>query len=267
MEDLDSLGCLTPCMIPKIQYEAQKDIAKSMAEIWSRSVKNELERGGQAPNVVGYIPDAIYMASNPKWQEEQFGAVNDKEHFACLVFVAKQLLDYYNIETSMLNLRDAVVAKGYRTWRFQNSQKTFCSPIATPKEAMEALEEEGHPTNLDSIEKIFEYLGKPVSVGERHILLDNIIADYCHKRVVQVCETRFMHVVNMYQHLKEGHFVPMWVENNIYWTDSDRKEKHCIILVAIQNQEAIVIDSSVGYRRLPINQLLQATTVAWKVYQ
>ena len=254
-------------MIPKSQYEKRKDIEKSIAGIWARSVRENIERGSLAPDVVGYIPDAIYMATNPKWREEPFGAANDMEHSACIVFVAKQLLDYYNIKVSMLNLRDAVVEKGYKAWRFKNAKKTFFSPIPTPKEANEALAEGGHPADLDSTEKMFEYLGKPVSIGGMHILLDNIIAEYCHEPVVQACETRFMHVINMYKHLEEGHFVPMRVTNSIYWNDPDRNGGHFVILVAIQNQEAIVIDSSVGYRRLPINQLLQATTVAWKVYQ
>lgn len=267
MEDLEYLELLSPCLIPNSQYEKRKDAEKAMAEIWARSVKQENERKFLVPDVVGYIPDAIYMATNPKWRGEPFGAANDMEHSACLVFVAKQLLDYYNIEVSMLSLRDAVVEKGYRAWRFKNAKKTFFSPIATLKEAKEALAEGEHPTEFESTEKIFEYLGEPVGIGGMHILLDNIIAEYCHKPVVQVCETRFMHVVNMYKSLEEGYFVPMRVTNSIYWNDPNRNGGHFVILIAVQNQEAIVIDSSIGYHRLPINQLLQAATVAWRVYQ
>lgn len=267
MDDLGYLECLAPCMIPESQYKARKEAEKEMSEIWARSVEREAQRGFLAPDVIGYVPEAIYMASNPKWQDEPFGAANNMEHSGCLVFVAKQLLDYYGIRVSMLDLKDVVVEKGYRAWRFKNAKKTFFSPIATPKEAMEALSEGGHPTDLGSVEKIFDYLGEPVGIGGMHILLDNIIADYCHVPVVQVCETRFMHVVQMYKDLEERHFVPMRVTNSIYWNDPDKKDGHFVILVAIQNQEAIVIDSSIGYHRLPISQLLQATTVAWKVYQ
>ena len=59
--------------------------------------------------------------------------------------------------------------------------------------------------------------------------------------------------------------VPMRVENSRYHQDPMRPGGHFVILVAIHDQEALVVDSSVGEKRLPIHQLLQAATVAWKV--
>lgn len=254
---------LVPCIVPEEQYKARRVIEKATQENWTASVESELKEGILAPDITGYLPDATYLATNSKWKDLPFGAANTMERSACLVFIAKHILDFYGVRISMLSLRDMVVERGYRAWKFEKVDKTFCTPTATLKEAMEALPEDVIKEEITTLEQAYQYVGEPSGIGGMHVLLDNLIGYYAKRRPVQ--ETRLLWVQDVYQELKEGRMVPMRVENSQYHQDPMRTGGHFVILVAIQNQEALVIDPSVGEKRLPIHQLLRAATVAWKV--
>lgn len=260
---METLESLPKCLIPESEYRLQKAMSEVILQNWRASVEYEVANGNQAPNVMGYFPEAQYLANSAKWCKEPFGAANDMQHSACIVFVAKQLLDFYQVEVGMLDLKNMVVKKGYRAWKFKGSDKTFFTPEATLKEALKALPPEVDQTQIRSIQDAEAFIGKPQGIGGMHILLDNIIAKYaCCGRV---CDTRFRFVNEVYQALRQGQMVPMRVTNTIYHGDSSREGGHFVILVKIENQIATVIDSSVGERTIPIHQLLQASDVAWNV--
>lgn len=254
---------LAPCVVPEEEYQARRVVEKMTAKNWEESVKQTIGDKEPAPDVTGYIPDASYLASNAKWKNLPFGAANTMERSACLVFVAKHILDFYGARTSVLALRDLVVERGYRAWKFEKVAKTFYTPTATLVEAKQALPENVNSEEITTMEQAYEILGKPSGIGGVHVLLDNLIGYYGKRRPVQ--ETRLLWVRDVYQELEEGRMVPMRVQNSLYWEDPMRPDGHFVILVAIHDQEALVIDSSLGERWLPIHQLLRATTVAWKV--
>lgn len=260
---MEKLKDLPPCKLSQSLYEEQKCMIEVVARNWENSVECELKQGSYAPDVTGYIPERTYLANNSKWAEEPFGAVNDMEHSACLVFVAKHLLDYYDVESDILELKDLIVQKGYRAWRFENSDRVFFTPEVSMCEALLALPEDVDKSQISTLEDAEKYLGKPWGIGGMRILLDNIIAEYA--ACGRVRDTRLLFVSEVYKELQEGRMVPMRVRNDIYGTDPENKEGHFVILVAIKDQIATVVDSSVGERRLPIRQLLQATTIAWKL--
>ena len=254
---------LAPCLVPEEQYQARRVIEKATQESWEASVEHDLKEKVLAPDVTGYIPDATYLATNSKWRDLPFGAANTMEYSGCMVFVAKHLLDFYGVRTSMMALRDVIVERGYRAWKFEKAPKTFYTPAATLAEALEVLPENVNKEEITKLEDAYPYVGRPSGIGGVHVLLDNLIGYYAKRRPVQ--ETRLLWVQDVYEELKEGRMVPMRVENSRYHHDPMRPGGHFVILVAIQNQEALVIDPSVGEKRLPIHHLLQAATVAWKV--
>jgi len=254
---------LIPCVVPEREYQARRVIEKMTSESWAKSVQQTIQEGAQAPDVTGYVPDATYLASYSKWKDEPFGAANTMEHSACIVFVVKHILDFYGVRTSVLALKDLIVERGYRAWKFEKASKTFYTAKATLKEAMEVLPEGTNREEITTMEQAYEILGKPSGIGGVHVLLDNLVGGYGRRRPVE--ETRLLSVDEVYQELKAGRMVPMRVDNSKYWQDPTKREGHFVLLVAVHNQEALVIDSSVGERKLPIHQLLQATTVAWKV--
>ena len=254
---------LVPSIVPEEQYKSRRVIEQTISENWQESVKHEVETGAKAPDVTGHIPDAAYLATNSKWKDLPFGAANTMERAGCLVFVAKHLLDFYGVRTSVLALRDMMVERGYRALQFEKVSKTFYTPTATLKEALEVLPEDVKQEDITKLEDAYPYIGMPSGIGGVHVLLDNLIGHYAKRRPVQ--ETRLLWVQDVYEELKEGRMVPMRVENSRYHQDPMRPGGHFVILVAIHDQEALVVDSSVGEKRLPIHQLLQAATVAWKV--
>lgn len=260
---VEKMRDLANCLIPAIDYEMQKIMVNVTSRNWLESVKDELSKGSKAPDVTGYIPDAKYLAGSAKWCKEPFGAANDMEHSACIVFIAKHLLDYYGVEVDMIDLKNLVVKKGYRAWKFEKASKTFYAPEATLEEAFQVLPEEVDRKQIHTLKDTEKWIGKPVGIGGMHILLDNIIAEYacCYR----VRDTRLLFVNEAYKELKDGNMVPMRVDNAIYHGDATKREGHFVILVSIKDQMATVIDPSVGENVLPIHQLLQAATVAWKV--
>lgn len=260
---MEKLRDLAPCRIPQEAYLQQKDIVEVFSKNWRASVEGEVKRETKAPDVIGFIPDQYYMVSNAKWKTEPFGAAGDMEHSACIIFAAKHILDFYGVETSIIDFKNLMVEKGYRAWRFEKTTKSFTSPKATLQEALQVLPADVDSKQIHTLEDAEKYIGKPVGIGGMHILLDNIIAEYacCYP----VRDTRILLVSELYQELEKGNMVPMRVENSVYLNNPAKKEGHFVILVGIKDQIATVIDSSIGEHKLPIHQLLQAATVAWKV--
>lgn len=217
MEDLKNLPL---CMVPEDEFKRRKTIQGRISEELAKSVRYEIEIGySYVGNIRGLVPKVI-LESDPRWKDKLSGAVGTVEESACIALVAWQILKYYGIEVSVLELKDLIVEKGYRAW-------------------------------------------KPIGIGGMHVLLDNIIAMY--RGVKPIEDTRLRTVSDVYRELGAGHFVPVLVKNSVYWDDESRKGNHFVLFAAVKNNEAIVIDSSIGERRLPIFQLLRATIVAWEI--
>jgi len=260
---MEILRDLYPCIISPEAYQEQKNIVEVFSKNWRASIERKIARKTKAPDVTGFIPDQYYLASNSKWKEEPFGAANDMEHSGCIIFVAKHLLDFYGVQTTVLDLKNLAVEKGYRAWKFEKTKKAFYTPKATLKEALQVLPESADKDTDQTLEDTEKYIGKPVGIGGMHILLDNIIAEYACCLPVQ--DTRLLLIEEVYQELKKGNMVPMRVENSIYLNDPEKEGGHFVILVEIKDQIATVIDPSIGEDQIPVHVLFQAATVAWKV--
>ncbi len=260
---MEILRNLAPCRVPEEDYKKQKKNVDQIMSEWKESVRPEYLQGLEYSDVTGYMPKNIYLASDENWRDVPFGAANDMEHSGCIVFVAKLLLDYYQIQTSVLGLKDLIVESGYRAWRFENSSKNFFTPRATLEEALQVLPSSVDKSKIKSLEEAIPYTGEPIGVGGMHILLDNIIAEY--SGVEPVLKTRLRNVCEVLWNLALDRMVPMLVDNSVYKNSPREKGRHFVILVSVRDQMATVIDSSIGYHKIPITQLLEATTVAWNV--
>ncbi len=265
---MKSIDWLAPCQVPHETYQKQKRLAESIYNEWRTQVSKEIMSDSKAPDVHSYIPDALYLAANEKWRKEPFGAVNDMEHSASIIFVAKYLLDYYEVPCTVLQLKDAAVKCGYRAWRFENTNKVFYTPNATDLEVQQTIKEvyevdEKEAAKLINSEIAKRRIGKPYGIGGMHILLDNIISQ-CTDCAVVFC-TRLSRVQDLYENLHNSLMVPMLVKKRIYHNIFGNNDGHFVILVSIKDQVATVIDSNVGYVKLPISRLLAACDIAWNL--
>lgn len=227
-------------------------------------------------NVQVQIPDAISMASNPKWANRQFGAVNTISNSGCICFVAKIILEHPVFQkfygtVSMDEIFSEVETKGYRMWKLEKIPKAL--NIANP--TVETLKEIFHDNNdicaCNTLEEIYSIAGHPVGIGGSAFFLDYLIAqpfevadtsDSFQMPVLIGSNTRVLSIEQIVENLEAGFPVPIRVENSIYMNDPSKKQGHYITLFGFENGEAIVVDSSydscAGVRRIPVTQLFRA---------
>ena len=258
--------CKTKFFIPDAlvdpeTYKTRSEMTKACEGLWTESKRGLESRSFK--NVIGYMPKEIYIASDTRWKDYSFGAVNTLQDAGCIVFAAKYLLDFYGIQySSVVELADEIASKNYRCWRFENFPKVFSSYEATIEDAKQVLPDD---CNANCLEEAIDITGKIVGIGGRHVLFDNIIAEV--NAIKQIEDTRIVKIEEAINILERGGFVPMRVENSTYHGNPTKTGGHFITLTAIENNMARVLDSSeiYGMRTLPAKQLFQAATVAWKV--
>lgn len=205
------------------------------------------------------IPDQVPMASDPRWRNRQFGAVNTVEKSACIAFVSKVILDFYGVAVSMEDLLTEIEQKGYRQWKLTKRSKTLSMPNIDFDSLKNAFPNDEEIQNCKSLREIFEIAGDPSGIGGSMFFIDNLIKELCNDTNV---ETRIQTVEKILANLSVGIPVPMRVQNSIYHNDSSRAEGHYVTLFGIINGTAIVVDSSYdknsGIRCLPVKQLFAA---------
>lgn len=205
------------------------------------------------------IPDNVPLASDPRWCNRQFGAVNTVEKSACIAFVSKVILDFYSISVSMEDLFVEIEQKGYRQWKLTKRTKTLSMPKIDFASLKNAFPDDEEIQNCQSLREIFEVAGSPSGIGGSMFFIDNLINELCNNSNI---ETRIQTIDKLLSNLSSGIPVPMRVQNSIYHRDPSRAEGHYVTLFGIVNGTAIVVDSSYtessGLRCLPVKQLFDA---------
>ena len=208
------------------------------------------------------LPDEIPMASNPKWANRQFGAVNTVEKSACVAFVSKVILDYFNIHISMLDLLSLIEDKGYRMWKLAKTKKTLNCPKADYNVLKKILADDVRIKECNNLNDIFKAFGDPEGIGGSMFLIDSIIESISSETIKVFDDTRIKNINQLITNLKNGIPVPIRVQNSIYHDDPTRAEGHYVILFGITSGTAIIVDSSwdEGIRFMPAQQLISSVT-------
>lgn len=215
------------------------------------------------------IPDAICMASNPKWSNRPFGAVNTVQNSACVCFVAKVILDtpVYQKRFGKVSMEDIfseAETKGYRLWKLANRSTTLSMATPSVREIKKAFPQDEEIQRCTTLEQIYTIAGNPVGIGGSMYFIDNIISQASNNKMSVGFDTRLRSVKEIVQNLEDGFYVPVRVENSIYHNDPTRKEGHYVTIVGLNGSTATVLDSSYdehgGVREIPIMRLFAAMT-------
>lgn len=208
------------------------------------------------------------LASNPVVKDIPFGPVGTLETSGCVVFVTAQLMKMYDFADGDVDINEwtkEVVEKGYRSWRFENFPKvSFTSKevdLGEVKKKLGMLEPK--ILKCESTEELFQLTGKPEGIGGSMFLIDNVIAQLSKGNISGdmtsiLGKTRISSVQDVISNLFNGYMVPMRVNNSIYHADQARTGGHYVILVGLYNGEAHVLDSLIGFKRLPFRRLIEA---------
>ena len=208
------------------------------------------------------------LASNPVVKDIPFGPVGTLETSGCVVFVTAQLMKMYDFADGDVDINEwtkEVVEKGYRSWRFENFPKvSFTSKevdLGEVKKKLGMLEPK--ILKCESTEELFQLTGKPEGIGGSMFLIDNVIAQLSKGNISGdmtsiLGKTRISSVQDIISNLFNGYMVPMRVNNSIYHADQARTGGHYVILVGLYNGEAHVLDSLIGFKRLPFRRLIEA---------
>ena len=205
-----------------------------------------------------YVP----MASDPQWANRPFGAVNTVQNSACVAFVAKMILDFYEFDISMEDLLSEIENKGYRMWKLAKKAKTLNLPYPEVKAIKNQFYADDPIQLCNTLESIYELYGEPVGIGGSMFVIDNIINIIATKPVRIYNDTRIHSVHQLLWNLINGIPVPIRVQNSIYHDDPSRTEEHYVMLIGISCENAILLDSSYslagGINILPVTQLFKA---------
>lgn len=197
------------------------------------------------------LPDMVPMASNPKWADTLFGAVNTVQNSGCLVLTAKLLLDspaYRELigrEISVKEILDEATSKGYRLWKLSGRSKTLCSPISSVEYLHKEFPNDMEIQSSKTLEAIYKVAGTPVGIGGSMFFLDNLIASV-HNDTVDIANDTRIHSVNqIIDNLNHGFPVPLRVNNAAYHCNPCLSEGHYITLYALNDGMATVVDTTV----------------------
>ena len=209
------------------------------------------------------LPSEIPMASDSRWANRQFGAVNTVQNSACVAFVSKVILNFFGIDIPMEDLLTEIENKGYRLWRLADrKKKTLNMAYPNVEQIKKEFPEDDPIWQCKTLEEIYQLCGKPEGIGCSMFVIDNII-NYIAKKPIDVYrDTRIQSIDKLLWNLEHGIVVPLRVQNSIYHDDPNRKEGHCVTLFGISHGKAIVVDTSFdganGINILPAEQLINA---------
>lgn len=208
------------------------------------------------------LPDEVPMASNPKWANRTFGAVNTVERSACIAFVSKVICDHFGIKISMEELISEIETKGYRIWKLSKTQKSLCIPKVELGEIKKQFPSDHIIQECESMEEVYYTCGYPIGIGGSMYFIDNLITTLNGRST----ETRIKSIEKILSNLEAGIPVPIRVENNVYYGENSQKTGgHYVTLYGIQQGLAFVVDSSAkescGIKVIKASTLLDAMVV------
>ena len=215
------------------------------------------------------LPDNVPMASNPKWANSLFGAVNTVQKSGCIALATKLLLDTSvyqkqlgNREVSVGEVISEVVTKGYRLWKLENRQKTLNFPIPTVENLHQAFPDDVEIQSCSTLEEIYQVAGTPIGIGGSMFFMDNAIASVSGQSIEIAKDTRIHCVEQIIDNLSQGYSVPVRVNNSIYHSNPCLTEGHYITLYGLENGYATIVDTSIdkhaGIRIIPAMRFFNA---------
>lgn len=189
-----------------------------------------------------------------------FGPVNTIENAGCVVYVSQAILNYYGVHISVLDLAALAAKKGYKSWYFKKyPKKHFSSPAVYVGEVKAAFRKElPEVDSCETVQDLKALLGELEGIGGSAFLIDNVITMLSSQNLIPVVNTRIFTVDQLLGNLSNGYVVPVRLKNSIYHDAPEETGGHYAILAGIIHQHAIVLDSSLGYNRVPIRRFLEA---------
>lgn len=278
------------CTVPREEHIRRSDFQKKASEEFLQSVK---ELSGNYSifnglNCGAELPDSVPFASNPKWNDMPFGAANTCGNASCGALQASVVINYFNniaslsskmpfeLNPTVSSVIDALVQKGYRSWKLENKLGAMSAPVATLEAIQERFPDDEEVQTCTSLDEVFEKFGKPSGVGTNFFWLDNIIKLFSLDDELEIGrDTRITSVGKILQNLSRGIVVPIRVENSVYLGDPDHKGGHYVTWFAVEDGNAVIVDTamekSCGIYTIPVSQVMDAITagpgmaVVWDV--
>lgn len=224
---------LPKCDMPSKQYHERQDYNIKCGKALKDSLNSSFYFSRCSAIATSYVygiidsydrTDSIEIPfmGDKKWANRPFGAVNTVQNSGCISFVLKTLLNYF----------------GYNE---------FSDDDSIP--------------HCETLEDIYEVYGEPVEIDSAAIAIDNVI-NYIANRPFEVLDTRICSAKKVLENLKHGLLVPARVSNSIYHNDDSRSGWHYVILFALIEGLAYVLDSNEpkGIKVLPASQFFNAVT-------
>ena len=278
------------CTVSREEHIRRSDFQREASEEFLQSVKdlsgnysifNGLNCGAE-------LPDSVPFASNPKWSNMPFGAANTCGNASCGALQASVVINYLNniaspsskmlfeLNPTVSSVIDALVQKGYRSWKLENKPGAMSAPVATLDAIYERFPDDEEVQACTSLDEVFEKFGKPSGVGTNFFWLDNIINLFSLDDELEIGrDTRITSVGKILQNLSRGIVVPIRVENSVYLGDPNHKGGHYVTWFAIEDGNAVIVDTamekSCGIYTIPVSQVMDAITagpgmaVVWDV--
>ena len=263
---------LPKCDMPFKQYHERQDYNIQCGKALKNSLNSSFYFSccsAIATNFVHGIIDSydrtelieIPFAGDTKWANRPFGAVNTVQNSGCISFVLKTILDYFGYNESLENILSELETQGYRKWKLANNKKTLSTPYQEVRAIQNEFSNDDPIYHCETLEDIYELYGKPVGIGGAAIAIDNVI-NYIANRPFDTLDTRIYSAKKVLENLKHGLLVPARVSNSIYHNDDSRTGGHYVILFALIEGHAYVLDSNepFGIKVLPTSQFFEAVT-------
>ena len=278
------------CTVSRKEHIRRSDFQREASEAFLQSVKDLSGNYSifNGLNCGAKLPDSVPFASNPKWNNMPFGAANTCGNASCGALQASVVINYFNniaspsskmlfeLNPTVSSVIDALVQKGYRSWKLENKPGAMSAPVATLDAIYERFPDDEEVQACTSLDEVFEKFGKPSGVGTNFFWLDNVINLFSLDDELEIGrDTRITSVGKILQNLSRGIVVPIRVENSVYLGDPNHKGGHYVTWFAIEDGNAVIVDTamekSCGIYTIPVSQVMDAITagpgmaVVWDV--
>ena len=263
----NKLGSIRNCKISAEEHkertcqvlEVSKNFYRSITEILDK--KSKLKKDLQKTNfpLIEKIKENNNFAleTDKRWKDLSFGPVGTMEKSGCLIYTAYNMLYLMGIEVSIEELRTVALEKGYRLWRFANSNVALDWSEITLEKIKEKFDDK-NVQKATSIEEAEKVLGMPVGIGGSGYFIDEVISLYTGN--IPYYQTRVFNWGQMLKNLSNGIPVPVRVQNSIFRNDESRLGGHYVNLIGFKEKMAITVDSATegGIYKLPVEQFLKS---------
>lgn len=180
----------------------------------------------------------IPLASDSRWANKPFGAVNSLEKAGCLVFCVCNMLHLLGEKAEVLQVAKVAVEKGFRFWKFQNDPRSFNWDKVTLSKIKEHFPDF---SNVDNLEEALKILGKPLGIGGHCYFIDEVISLITGNIPYQ--ETKIYSWQQIVDNLQNGYPVPIRINRGLLMGQKP-SEGHYVNLIGMRDQNVVIVDSS-----------------------